>query len=113
MQLKRVAALGDPGYTCTVRPGWRDMLCELKGALRDLKTGDYLEDRHLKMASIYRIAREATCILERAASLSCHRLPVRNAPQQAPCRPHPPTIRPRPPARERAAARTAGDDGHD
>ena len=71
MQLKRLAAQ-DPGCACTARLGWQDMLAELKCGLRDLKTADNLGDRHLKMSSVY----EATCILERAASLAPHRLPV-------------------------------------
>jgi hypothetical protein len=62
---------------CSSRLGWRDMLAMLKGALRDLNIADNLGDRHLKMSSVYSIAREATSILEFAASLPPHRLPVR------------------------------------
>jgi hypothetical protein len=54
------------------------MLAILKDSLRDLKLADNVEDAHLKRLSIYSIAREATGILERAASLPTHRVSVRH-----------------------------------
>ena len=55
---------------------WRDMLAVLKSSLRDLQLADDVADARLKTSAIYSIAREATGILERAASLPPHRLVV-------------------------------------
>jgi hypothetical protein len=77
MQLKRLVARQDSGQAASSHLSWRDMLAILKDSLRDLKLADNVGDSHLKRLSVYSIAREATGILERAASLSTHRISVR------------------------------------
>lgn len=79
VQLKRLVAQDDFGGACCSRLGWKDMVAVLKSALQDLKAGDRRSDCHLKCSAVYSITREATSILERAASLAPYRLSVRFA----------------------------------
>ena len=78
VQLKRLVAQDDFGGACCSRLGWKDMVAVLKSALQDLKAGDRRSDCHLKCSAVYSIAREATSILERSASLAPYRLSVRS-----------------------------------
>lgn len=79
MQLKRLVAKQAASSAPPSHLSWRDMLAVLKDSLRDLKLADDVADAHLKTSAIYSIAREATGILERSASLPPHRLVVRRA----------------------------------
>lgn len=58
------------------RWGWRDRLCALKDNLNELRLADDRVDVCLQVSAIAGIAREATGIMDRCASIPQHRIPV-------------------------------------
>ena len=82
VQLKRLVAhegfcAEPPASSCScARLGWKDLVAVLKEGLRDLQAADRHRDGDCQAAAICTVAREATHILERAASLAPYRLTV-------------------------------------
>lgn len=61
---------------CPSRWGWRDRLCALKDNLNDLRLADDRMDVCMQVPAIAGIAREATEIMDRCATIPQHRIPV-------------------------------------
>lgn len=90
LQLKRLVAQEGftaeaPGACSCARLGWKDLVAVLKEGLRDLQSADRRGDADLSADATCTVAREATTILERAASLAPYRLAVRCRLRAAQC----------------------------